>query len=416
VAYGGARGGGKSHWALAQLGADDCQRQPGLKTLLLRKVAKANIEHFEDLRKRLFGRLKHDFSPHRGILTFGNDSRIIAGHFKDEKDIDNYLGLEYDAIVIEEATTLSHKKRRDIETCLRTSKPNWRPRIYETSNPGGVGHAWFKARYIAPFVASAETSTRFIPARATDNSFNNPEYVKVLEGLTGWQKRAWCDGDWDIAAGQYFTNFRREVHVLGQIDDTLAREWALALDYGFTHFTACYLGFKDGDGNLFVVDEHAERQWLPERHALAIKAMLGRHQVRHGQGLRPLRLEDLSRCVAGADVFSKQSDGSTVAQAYAKCGIKFMCANTDRVNGWAEILRRFGDTSAGIRPSLFIHQRCARLIESIPNLQHDPNRPEDVLKVDCDEDGLGGDDFADAFRYLVQSKGRQVTSRKLRGL
>src|ERR1044071_5954267 len=31
VGYGGARGGGKSHWALAQAAADDCQRYPGLK-------------------------------------------------------------------------------------------------------------------------------------------------------------------------------------------------------------------------------------------------------------------------------------------------------------------------------------------------------------------------------------------------
>ena len=46
IGYGGARGGGKSHWLLAQMGADDCQRVPGLKCLLLRKVGKANLEHF----------------------------------------------------------------------------------------------------------------------------------------------------------------------------------------------------------------------------------------------------------------------------------------------------------------------------------------------------------------------------------
>ncbi len=95
-------GGGKSHWLLAQLGADDCQRMPGLKCLLLRKVGKANLEHFEDLRRRLFGKLAHEFSAFRGILTFSNGSRIIAGHFQNEKDIDAYLGLEYDCIGIEE--------------------------------------------------------------------------------------------------------------------------------------------------------------------------------------------------------------------------------------------------------------------------------------------------------------------------
>jgi hypothetical protein len=65
---------------------------------------------------------------------------------------------------------------------------------------------------------------------------------------------------------------------------------------------------------------------------------------------------------------------------------------------------------------LFIHQRCARLVECLPSLQHDPNRPEDVLKVDADEEGIGGDDAADALRYLVATKARSISQRKLRGL
>src|SRR5512135_1876412 len=195
VGYGGARGGGKSHWLLAQMGADDCQRVSELKCLLLRKVGKANMEHFEDLRRRLFTGLKHDFSAFRGVLTFRNGSRIIAGHFQAEKDIDAYLGLEYDVIGIEEATTLSSRKHQDITTCCRTSKPNWRPRIYSTSNPGGIGHAWYRKKFIQPFQDGQEADTRFIPARVGDNAFNNPEYMRILQNLTGWQKKAWYDGD-----------------------------------------------------------------------------------------------------------------------------------------------------------------------------------------------------------------------------
>lgn len=424
IGYGGARGGGKSHWLLAQMGADDCQRVPGLKCLLLRKVGKANLEHFEDLRRRLFGKLGHEFSAFRGILSFANGSRIIAGHFQNEKDIDAYLGLEYDVIGIEEATTLTSRKYQDITTCCRTSKPNWRPRIYSTTNPGGVGHGWYRTRFVLPMVERRETETRFIAARVTDNRWNNPEYVRVLQGLSGWQKRAWLEGDWDIAAGQYFTTLRREVHVVEDFDDTRAREWFLALDYGFAHYTVALLGCVDGDGNLFVVDEHAERLWLPQRHAAAIKAMLARHRINANQGLRgsgkpetrPLEVADLKRIVAGADVFSRQSDGTTIAAQYAQHGLSLRVANTDRINGWAEILQRFGDVDGGIRPTLFIHKRCGRLIETLPTLQHDPNRPEDVLKVDADEEGVGGDDAADALRYLVATKSRTLTQRKLRGL
>src|SRR6267378_2743330 len=409
VGYGGARGGGKSHWLLAQMGTDDCQRAPGLKCLLLRKVGKANVEHFEDLRRRLFLGLRHEFSAYRGLLTFANGSRIIAGHFQAEKDIDAYLGLEYDVIGIEEATTLSNRKHQDITTCCRTSKPNWRPRIYSTTNPGGIGHAWYRTRFVLPFIEKRETETRFVPARVADNAFNNPEYQRVLESLTGWQRRAWLDGDWDLAAGQFFTTFRRDIHVVEDFDETRAREWFAALDYGFAHYTVVLLGCTDGDGNVFVVDEHAERLWLPQRHASAVKAMLRR---------RGLEVSQLRRFVAGADVFSRQSDGTTIAAQYGREGITLRPANTDRVNGWAEVLQRFGDLAADakIPARLFIHKRCGRLIETLPALQHDPNRPEDVLKVDADEDGVGGDDAADALRFLVATKGNAISQRKLRGL
>ena len=124
----------------------------------------------------------------------------------------------------------------------------------------------------------------------------------------------------------------------------------------------------------------------------------------------------LARFVAGTDVFSRQSDGFTIAQQYARLGITLRPANTDRINGWGELLHYLGDPAAGIPAKLFIHQRCARLIECLPSLQHDPNRPEDVLKTDPDDDGLGGDDSADALRYLVSTKPRLIYQRKLRGL
>ena len=102
-------------------------------------------------------------------------------------------------------------------------------------------------------------------------------------------------------------------------------------------------------------------------------------------------------------MFSRQSDGTSVAKQYGRYGIRLHPANMDRVGGWAEVLNRLGDPARGTPPRLFIHERCQRLINTLPDLQHDPNRPEDVLKVDADESGAGGDDAADALRYLVAS-------------
>jgi len=66
--------------------------------------------------------------------------------------------------------------------------------------------------------------------------------------------------------------------------------------------------------------------WGPlcvKRHESAVKAMLG----------RGLELSQLRRFVAGADVFSRQADGTTIAKQYLREGIKLRPANTDRVNG-----------------------------------------------------------------------------------
>jgi hypothetical protein len=131
-------------------------------------------------------------------------------------------------------------------------------------------------------------------------------------------------------------------HVILQSEiriDILLREWFRALDCGFAHYTVVLLGCTDGDGNVFVVDEHAERMWLLQRHAAAVKAVLGR---------RGLVMEQLRRFVAGADVFSRQADGTTIAQQYLREGIKLRPANMDRINGWAEILQLFGEPNVGL--------------------------------------------------------------------
>ncbi|MCK6629355.1 MAG: phage terminase large subunit [Anaerolineae bacterium] len=401
LGYGGARGGGKSHWMLAQMAVDDCQRYAGLKCLLLRKVGKSVKEAFEDLRPRLLGRVAHEWVPTRNTLIFPNSSRILLGNFRDEGDIDKYLGLEYDVIGVEEATTLSWRKYQAIQSVNRTSKPGWRPRIYTTTNPGGVGHAWYKNRFVKPARTQIEAETRFIQATVDDNSFVNPEYKGKLDQLTGWLLRAWRYGDWDIAAGQFFTTFRNDVHVREPFKIPSAwRVWC-AMDYGFVHYTVVHLLAQDDDGNLYHVDEHAARRWQVAQHVEAIKAMLARWDV---------TLERLWTFVAGADVFARKDDGPTIAEKYKKLGIRLKTANTDRINGWAEMLARLGDVEAKIEPRWFIFNTCERLIETLPMLEHDPNRPEDVLKVDVDDDGIGGDDAADCARYGVMAAWRPKMS------
>src|SRR5690606_23584185 len=116
VGFGGARGPGKSHALLAQMALDDCRRHDDLKCLLLRKVGKAAREHLEDLRVKVLRHARHEYRRTEGTLLFPNGSRVVLGHFKDESDIDTYLGLEYDVIGVEEATTLTHSKYRAVQS------------------------------------------------------------------------------------------------------------------------------------------------------------------------------------------------------------------------------------------------------------------------------------------------------------
>lgn len=400
IGFGGARGGGKSRAAIAQVALDDCQRVPELKWLFLRKVGKAARESFEDLRRQTFAHLPHEYKSNTGLVEFTNGSRIFLGHFRNDKDIDAYLGLEYDGIVIEEDTQLSASKKRDIKTCLRTSKATWRPRTYRTTNPGGVDHAGFKREFIEPWRAGMETKTRFIPATVRDNVFINKEYRGKLEALTGWQRRAWLDGDWDIAAGQFFSTWRHTEHVIPEVK--IPDNWTVwaALDYGFNHPTVAYL-LTEGDGITYIVDEYWARRVLPAQNAAGIQAMLTRNGVVVGR----LRQFD-----AGHDCFSQKGDsnGKTIADQYAEHGVTLSPANIDRISGAARFLELLGDTERGIPSRVKITERCEKLIECLPILQHDPNRPEDVLKVDIDDDGNGGDDAYDAARYALMSQSKVI--------
>lgn len=397
VGFGGARGPGKSHGLFAQVALDDCQRFEGLKVLYLRKVAKNAREQFEDLRRAVLRNVEHEYKSQSGTIIFKNDSRILIGHFNNESDIDNYLGLEYDIIVIEEATTLTLTKYKALRDSNRTSKEGFRPRLYASTNPGGVGHAWFKARFIKPARDGKQKDTRFIFATVDDNKFLDADYTKKLEENTGWKLKAYRWGDWDIAAGQFFTTWSHDRHVRNDIRIIPGATYWCSLDHGFNHYTTCYL-MQRYDGTTQVVDEYAARKQLVSANAEGIKAMLTRN------GLTP---NDLSTFVAGADCFATRgiTNTNTIADEYSKYGLTLKPANIDRVSGASRLLQMLGDErdENPIEPTIFFSNRCHRAIECIPIMEHDPKRPEDVLKVDMDDEGNGGDDPYDGVRYGIMT-------------
>lgn len=406
IMLGGGRGAAKTHGILAQSFCDDCQRQPELKVLVVRKVGRSNKEQINDFRKKLLPNIPHKYREQQSTITFENGSTVILGNFKDEKDIDKYLGLEYDVIHIVESNQITLTKKMNILSCLRTNKPNWRPRCYEDTNPGGIGHFHNKQIFIEPWRAGRQTETRYIHCTVDDNRFVNKEYKEYLEKLQGWQRQAWLYGSWDFLAGAYFTNFRDDVHVFpnGSVNFTerFARSWFGAFDYGFGHMSAFILFAKDEYGNIYAMDEYCDNEKTPSDHAERIHALLRKHF---------LEPSDLTSIVAGHDCFHRKEEGNTIAQTYSENGLEFQPAENARVNGFQRILDGFGDSNTGRKPKLFLHRDCIHLIAQIKMAQHSEKIQGDVQKFDYvagdsdsfDETNQEGDDCLDAFRYGVFS-------------
>ena len=345
------------------------------------------------------------------FVPLWSNSTIPCG-VTDERDVDNYLGIEYDLILIEETTTLSAAKYQTLRDSNRSSKVGWRPRIYNTTNPGNIGHTWYKQRFILPARQGSETWTRFIPGTIDDNAFIDADYRRKLEENTGWKLRAYRYGDWDIAAGQYFSTWREDVHVVEPFE--IPPDWPVwaGFDYGFVHPTVVVLFTRDADGHIYAIGEHVRSRALPAVHVADLADLVGRF----GR-----TLDDVWPWAAGSDCFirkqSKVSEaGESIADQYAELGLALSRANVDRVNGAARVLEVLGDVdaadAAGCVPTRFsVFSTCRRLIEQIPAMIHDAHRPEDVKKVDVDDDGNGGDDAYDAGRYglMVDSAGAKAS-------
>lgn len=391
VGIGGARGGAKSHALFAQITLDDMVRCPGLHVLLMRKSGKAMRELADHFRPRIIPkwRTPHTHSRSTGRITYPNGSILQLGHYQTDRAIEDYTGLAYDLIGIEEATTLATEKHKLIRTCLRTDRADWRPRVYTSANPGGASHAYYRNR----FVLGRDPTCCFVEATYKDNRFLNPDYVKQLEALTGWRRKAWLLGDWSVFAGMYFTPWDESVHVVKPHPvKNLGWTFYLGADFGWAHPTAWLLVAQDNQGDLVVIDGTAKVRTLPEAHHKRVLRMLSKWGLSQG---------DVRAFILGTDAWKKNERGVAAVDSYKKLGWNPKQAKMSRITGAMEVLQRLGDKEAGIPSTLRVFDNTTGLIDQMPTLQHDSNNPEDVRKVGADEDGTGGDDYYDVLRYLL---------------
>lgn len=379
--YGGAAGGGKSYIQVldALLYA---VKYPKSKQLALRNT-------FPELKRSLiltslmvYPRELCRYNQSNHVWQFSNGSRIEFGYVNSMSDVGQYQSAEYDVIRFDELTHFDE----DVYTYMisRIRGANSFPKYVKSStNPGGKGHAWVKKRFIdigEPLTPheiigkdGEETSkVFFIPCLGKENVFlmrDDPNYLKRLKNLSGDDQKALLYGDWDIFEGQYFTEFKRDIHVIKPFE--IPPEWRryVTLDYGLD-MLACYWIAVDFQGRAYVYRELYQSDLVVSAAALAIRDMTPPD-------------EEIYSYFAPPDLWNRRQDtGDNVADIfYDSAGIYLEKVSNNRVQGWYKLkewLKPFKDEFNKDCAALRIFSTCLNLIRTLPAVAHDKKNPNDV--------------------------------------
>lgn len=381
TAYGGARGGGKTH-VLIRKAIVGAMQNPKIKILILRRtypeleatIIRPMIELLNTATAdgRPAGEQVAVYNGSMRLLTFSNGASVKFGHLQSATAITEYQGQEYDWIFMDEATHFTEDEFRKLGATLRGV--NQIPKqFFLTCNPGGVGHQWVKRLFVERHYNRKNKEDGrdyfFIKATVEDNKpllESSPEYVQMLDLQPEDIRRAWRYGDWDAMAGQYFSEFKRETHVVEPF--MIPKEWPKyrAFDYGLDMF-ACYWFAVDFDSRVWVYRECCESGLIVSEAAAAMR------------GLTPDG-EFIQYTVAPPDMWSTQKDtGRTMAEIFMQNGIGLVRASNSRVQGWLQVKEALKQRPDG-KPGLLVTKDCPTLIEHLPAVQHDERNPSDVAR------------------------------------
>jgi len=386
IAYGGARGGGKS-WALRRKLILMCLNYPGISCLIVRRsYPELYANHVLPLSKELNGYA--DYSESRKRFVFPNGSAIKLGYCSSQRDTLRYQGQEYDVIAIDEATQLTEYQFSTFKACLRGSN-DFPKRVYLTCNPGGVGHAWVKRLFVDRDFHTGERAGdyAFIPARVWDNKAlmqSCPDYADALRSIADPKlRKAWLEGDWNVFEGQFFSEFDRELHVVQPAVCSDGGRYIVGMDYGFDMLALVLLAV-DSDG-ITVEREYYESGLTLSGAAAALS-----------------RFTENIVCdyvSASPDLWGRRQDsgrsGVTIIESAGYTLPPIIRADNRRVLGWLKLRSALRGEDG--RP-LKISERCPELIRCIAALTYDRRNPDDASDTPHSITHL-----PEALRYAVMS-------------
>lgn len=405
IAFGGARGGGKS-WAVRAKAKLLCFNYPGIRILIVRRTyPELYNNHINILRRELAGSVK--YNDKEKLMTFENSSTISFSYCAHDKDLDRLQGVEYDVIFLDEATQLSEFQMRAICACVRAVN-DYPKRVYYTCNPGGKGHSYIKRLFIDRRYEDGENPKDyfFIQSLVTDNTAlmdADPDYIKQLDALPAKLKDAWRYGDWNIFEGQFFEDFRddpehyddrRYTHVIPAFEVPFGWNIYRSYDFGYNKPFSCAWWAVDYDGIIYRILElygctknpNEGVKWTPDRQFEEIARVEREHPWLKGkqiQGVADPSIWDTSR-------------GESVADTAARYGIYFTPGDNKRIAGWMQMHYRLSFDSQGY-PMMYIFDNCKAFIRTLPLLTFSEVNPEDL-------DSSLEDHCADEARYFCMMR------------
>jgi phage terminase large subunit len=391
IAYGGARGGGKS-WALRKKLVLLGLKYPGIVILLLRRsYPELRENHIVPMMEDLNGIATYRSTDK--TIVFPNGSRILFGYCENEVDALRYQGNEYDVIAIDEATQFSEAVFTMLKASVRGVN-GYPKRMYLTCNPGGVGHEWVKRLFVDRDFKETENPDDYELIRATvfDNPVlmeMQPDYIENLNSLPDDLRRAWRDGDWDVFAGQFFPEFNRDIHVCEPFE--IPDHWNRyrAFDYGLDRLACLWFAISP-DGKAYLYRELNESELIVSEAAKKIKFL--------SEG------EKYLSTFIPPDLWSRTKDsGKSIADLFIDNGIYgILKAPNSRVDGWSNVkewLKPKDDFDGAKKTSsLQIFSNCIEIIKNIPKIQHDAKNP-----CDCATEPHNITHNLDALRYFCAS-------------
>lgn len=368
--------------------------------------------------KEIYQPIGGHFSDQKKLFDMPRGGRIRFRPLENIADAEKYQGQSItDAAVEEVGNYVSPAPIDRLNACLRSAH-GVPTQLLLTGNPGGAGQGWIKQRYIDPAPLGLKILIRelpngqkhqyvFIPSKVYNNQIllrNDPDYINRLYLVGSPQLvKAWLEGDWSAVEGAYFPEFSLEKHVIAP--RALPSTWLRfrSMDWGSAK-PFCV-------GWYAVVGDHDE---LPRGSLVKYREWYGQDPKQHMNTGLKLTAEEVARGINEREKpgevnygvidpsAAATNGGPSIVERMAAAGALFTqpgdnkrVATLGALGGWDQLRARLkGD---GEKPAIYFFSTCTHTIRTLPVLQHDSARAEDV-------DTDGEDHAADETRYACMSR------------